>query len=101
MKLIQIFLPIADNQGKRFSKDLFDQIKNQLAKKYKGVTAYAQSPAEDLWEQDDTLQSDQIIIYEVMAPDLDKHWWVSFKTNLEKVFKQDEILIRSLDTQML
>lgn len=101
MKLIQIFLPLSDRDGNPFSKNLYDDLKDELAKRYKGITAYTQNPAEGLWAEGGKIEGDRIIIYEVMTENLDHYWWLGFKKNLEVLFKQDEILIRCLNIELL
>ncbi|MGV3585605.1 MAG: hypothetical protein ACO1OF_01280 [Adhaeribacter sp.] len=44
---------------------------------------------------------DEIIIYEVMAETLDQAWWQNYKKSLEKTFRQEEILIRAWEIQVL
>jgi hypothetical protein len=39
---------------------------------------------------------DELIIVQVMTGDLDKEWWKQFKQSLEQIFRQDEMLIRSI-----
>jgi hypothetical protein len=51
MHLVQILLPRADNAGRRFPREDFDRVKQQLASGFDGVTAYLQAPAEGLWRQ--------------------------------------------------
>ena len=52
MYLVQILLPLSDNDGRRFPRTEFDRIKSELADRYSGVTAYLQAPAEGLWQHD-------------------------------------------------
>jgi len=44
MELVQIFLPLRDNQGKDFPFRKFEEIKEHLVKKFGGVTAFLNSP---------------------------------------------------------
>jgi hypothetical protein len=48
-----------------------------------------------LWSDGDAIEEDRIIVIEVMADDLDRGWWASYRKALEIRFKQDEIVIRS------
>ena len=101
MILIQLFLPLADNEGMPFPRSLFSEIKNECAKKFGGVTSFSQSPAEGIWNKSDGVQKDLIIIYEVMANEIDKEWWSHLKYELEKRMKQDQVLIRWFEINML
>jgi hypothetical protein len=44
-------LPRADNAGRRFPQEDFDRVKQELASRFEGVTAYVQAPAEGMWRQ--------------------------------------------------
>lgn len=101
MILIQIFLPITDNQGHAFSREIYTQIKETFTEKFGGVTSFSQSPAEGLWEKGEEVQKDQILIYEVMATGIDKGWWSAYKKKLEQILKQENILIRWFDIAVL
>ncbi|SFI34043.1 hypothetical protein [Nitrosomonas sp. Nm34] len=84
MKLVQFLLPLNDNLGKKFPKKLFKDIKEELTKKFSGITAFSQSPAEGVWEDEGYVQKDQIIIYEVMAVEFDQNWCVILPTSLRQ-----------------
>jgi inorganic pyrophosphatase len=94
-KLIQIYLPSNKPDGKPFSDALFKKVKAELTEKFGGLTMYTRAPAKGLWKEDDQhTVSDDIIIFEIMAPDLDLAFWENYKTKLKKDFKQEELLIR-------
>lgn len=97
MQLVQIFLPLFDNDKQLFRKSLYDELRNKLKDRFGGVTFYRNTPAEGLWK-DETGKSnyDELIIAEVMIDEADKEWWKQFKKNLEQIFEQEEILIRCL-----
>jgi len=42
-----------------------------------------------------------LITAEVMTDTLNKEWWQQFKHQLEQIFKQDEIVIRSTEFEKL
>lgn len=101
MQLIQLLLPLYTNQKELFPEEIFIGIQKELAEKFGGITTYTRAPATGLWkETEDKTVKDAIIIYEVMAEEIDKNWWQSYKTKLEELFKQDEILIRSWKVQV-
>ena len=102
MYLIQIFLPLSDNQNEPFPSDYFLNIQHELTEKFGGLTAYKQAPAEGLWkEKAGKTIHDDIIIFEVLTKELNKLWWHDFKEKIETLFKQDTILIRAQDIILL
>lgn len=55
-----------------------------------------QAPASGLWQSDEgPVTRDDIVIFEVMADEIDRAWWSRYKTTLEARFRQDEIVIRA------
>ncbi|AKH37726.1 MULTISPECIES: hypothetical protein [Nitrosomonas] len=101
MKLVQLLLPLNDNLGKKFPKKLFRDIKEELTKKFNGVTAFSQSPAEGVWKDKGYVQKDQIIIYEVMTAEFDYNWWHDFIHKLEAKLNQEKIVLCWFDVSML
>jgi len=97
MQLIQLFLPLYDNDKRAFDGSVYDDLRSQLKDQFGGVTFYRNTPAEGLWK-DETGRTnyDELIIAEVMIAEADKEWWQQFKERLEQIFKQQEILIRSI-----
>jgi hypothetical protein len=63
------------------------------------VTAFMRAPAHGTTEDKGQFQHDDIVILEVMTDALDRNWWASYRTRLEREFGQDEIVIRA--TEML
>lgn len=49
MHLVQILLPCMDNQGQPFGQEEFERVKEELAGRFDGVTAFLQAPADGLW----------------------------------------------------
>ncbi|HEY0053756.1 MAG TPA: hypothetical protein VGB63_00240 [Pedobacter sp.] len=96
MHSIQILLPLFNENGEEFSNRQFILLKNELTEKFGGITAYTRSPATGFWKDtEDRTVKDDIIIYEVMADELDKAWWQGCRKRLEDLFLQDEIIIRA------
>lgn len=96
MHLIQLFLPVYDNDGKRFPKALFDEVRDDLTEQFSGVTAFVRSPAVGAWEDDTgAVCRDDVVLLEVMADVLDHGWWNRYRRDLEQRFGQEEILIRA------
>ena len=103
MHLIEILLPLSDNEGKRFAPDLHAKVRDELVEHFGGVTAFTRNPAEGLWKegQSDSTTRDDIIIFEVMSDWLDRGWWRGYRTELERRFRQDEIVVRAREFELL
>jgi hypothetical protein len=96
MHLVQLLLPLNDHRGKPFPRSYFGAIRDELTDRFGGLTAYSRAPAEGLWDSgDDRRTHDDIVVYEVMVPELDREWWALFRARLEKRFEQDELVIRA------
>ncbi|MEQ1956298.1 hypothetical protein [Mesorhizobium sp. CN2-181] len=94
MHLFQILLPRADNAGQPFAREDFDRVKEELAADFEGVTAYLQAPTEGLWREGGQTDNDDIVIFEVMAEEIDLHDWRCRRAELECRFRQDKVIIR-------
>ncbi|MGV3585606.1 MAG: hypothetical protein ACO1OF_01285 [Adhaeribacter sp.] len=51
MQLIQILLPLYNNQKEPFPTDVFTRIRQELTEKFGGITAFSRSPATGLWKE--------------------------------------------------
>ncbi|MBZ9887296.1 hypothetical protein LB559_04970 [Mesorhizobium sp. BR1-1-3] len=96
MHLVQILLPRSDNAGEPFAKEDFDRVKDELANTFNGVTAYFRTPAEGVWREGKESDMDEIVIFEVMTEEVDLPDWRRRRAELERRFRQDEIIIRYL-----
>jgi hypothetical protein len=95
MYLVQLLVPIHDNTGSPFPRDRFDQVRSELTEKFGGVTAFVRSPAQGFWkETPDATVRDDIVMYEVMADALDRGWWQAYREQLQRRFRQHELVIR-------
>ena len=101
MHLIEILLPLADNEGQPFAADLHSRVRDELVERFGGVTAFTRSPAEGLWVEDGDRSRDNIVIFEVMADRLDRGWWRRYRAELESRFRQDEIVVRAREVERL
>jgi hypothetical protein len=97
MHVVQFLLPLTDAQGQRFPSVHFEQIRDELAARFGGVTAFTQSPAQGMWKSQPhhDLESDEVILFEVMTDSLDSPWWAAYRTQLEQVFRQKEVMVRT------
>jgi hypothetical protein len=94
MKLIEIFLPLTDNKGRKLSKGLYADTRRELIERFGGLTAYSRSPARGFWKEQGRTTRDEIVVFEVMAETLGRRWWRRYRRTLEQRFKQEEIVIR-------
>lgn len=101
MKLIEIFLPLYDNAGRKLPKTAFAKTRQELIARFGGLTAYSRSPAHGFWKEKGRTARDEIVVFEVMAKRPDKKFWRDYRNELEKRFKQDEIVIRMLDCEAM
>jgi len=102
MYLVQLLLPLYDNDGKAFDKSMLDRVRNELTGRHGGVTAYRRSPAEGLWQEDDgQVTRDDVVIYEVMTEELDRAGWKLYAHELAARFRQQEMMIRAISVERL
>jgi hypothetical protein len=101
MQLVQILLPRTDNSGHPFGREEYDHVKEDLARRFDGVIAYLQSPAEGLWRQGAETANDQFVIFEVMVEEVDREYWRTRQIRLEEMFRQDKIVIRCLPMELV
>lgn len=101
MVLIQIFLPIKDNEGKDLPAQEYISLRTLLTEKFGGITTYSRSPARGIWKEKNRTNKDEIIIYEVLVKEMDMPWWKSLKEKLEATLSQEQILIRSWPCQLI
>ena len=101
MHLIEILLPLSDEQGERFDGALFGAVRRELVDRFGGLTAFTRSPAEGLWESGSGIERDEIVVLEVMAEMLDRHWWQDYRERLERRFGQEEIVVRAREVEKI
>jgi hypothetical protein len=94
--LIEIFLPVADNEGKLFSHGEHQVVERELTEAFGGVTAYPRAPARGSWKDSEAVtQKDDLIVYEVMSEELDLEWWSQYRNRLEQTFRQEQLVVRA------
>ncbi len=101
MHLIQILLPVHDQQGRVFPTDHYEKLSQDLTAKFGGVTSYMRAPAEGRWHQGGETEHDEIVVVEVMAEHLDRDWWAALRARLTRDFKQDEVVVRTHPVERL
>ncbi|HYI41001.1 MAG TPA: hypothetical protein VE053_11860 [Allosphingosinicella sp.] len=102
MHLIEILIPLSDDAGRPFAAELHSAVRGELIERFGAVAAFTRSPAEGLWEAGGGgPRRDEILIFEVMADWLDRGWWRNYRTELERRFRQDEIVVRAREAELL
>lgn len=94
MHVIEILLPA-------YEEEQIALVRRELTKKFGGVTAFVRSPAKGEVKQGQSVVVDDIVVVEVMTKDLDRPWWQSYRETLEHRFKQDEIVVRATNAEIL
>ena len=44
---------------------------------------------------------DELVLYEVMVESLDRAWWSGYRSELERRFRQERVVVRALGAEML
>lgn len=101
MHLVQILLPVHDNEGDTLPQVKYRRVAAELSEKFGGVTAFTRAPAEGQWKDEGRTEHDEIVVFEVMTEDLDRRWWKSYRRTLEKRFKQEIVIIRAQPMEQL
>jgi hypothetical protein len=78
------------------------KVRDELVERFGGLTAFTRSPAEGLWKTDaDEPNRDAIVVFEVMCDELDPLWWAEYRRELEKRFRQEQLVIRTQTVEVL
>src|SRR3954451_2278962 len=102
MYLIHILLPLNDNEGRPYGRELFRAVADELTDRFGGLTAQTRAPAEGLWKEGSSGTSkDEIVLYEVMADELDAGWWKKYRRGLERRFRQEQVVVRAQEIRLL
>jgi hypothetical protein len=101
MTLIQVLLPMYDNDGRAFPNEMFDQVRKDLTSRFGGLTAFTRAPAEGFWKADGKTKKDDIAVLEIMTDQIDRQWWSDYRQRLESVFRQKRIIIRAQATEVI
>jgi len=95
--LVQLLLPLYDNAGRRFDERPFAAVRQELTRRFGGVTAYMRSPATGLWKTDTgDVDRDEVVTVEVMVDRLDREWWREYCRQLAASFRQESLVVRAI-----
>ena len=101
MRLVQIFLPLYDNAGKRFPASLYARERERLVERFGRMTAHMQEPVKGLWKTESKTKRDDLVIFEVIVRKVDRKWWSHYRHQLQKRFRQKTVLIRSQEVKII
>ena len=101
MHLVEILLPLNDNSGRPFRAEKYAEVREHLTERFGGLTAFSRSPAQGTTSDRGKTVHDEIIVFEVMTETLDAAWWRSYRLQLERDFRQDEIVVRASTVTLL
>jgi hypothetical protein len=100
--LVQLILPVYDNDGAPIGRELFVQVRRELTERFGGVTAYTRAPAEGTWESPEgALHRDDVVVVETMTEQLDRAWWADYSRELATRFRQQTVIVRALIYELL
>jgi hypothetical protein len=100
--LVQLILPVYDNDGAPIGRDLFAQVRRELTDRFGGATAYTRAPAEGTWESPEgQVHRDDVIVVETMTDRLDHQWWADYSRALAARFRQQSVVVRALSFESL
>jgi hypothetical protein len=95
MHLVQLLLPLYGQDGEKLPPTLFAAVRAELVERFGGLTAYSRAPASGLWAEGERVEHDEIVVYEVMVPRLERPWWKGYREELTKRFRQKELVVRA------
>lgn len=102
MVLIQLLLPTVCVAAPDQLHSPLGQTREELAARFKGLTAYVRSPAKGVWTAPDGhTEQDDVVMIEIVAENFDRAWWRSYAATLAARFQQDTIHLRALPIEML
>lgn len=95
MHLVQLLLPLYNNSGMRFEKNLYKEVRDELVNRFGGITAYTRAPVHGLWQESKQIVRDDLIIYEIMVETLEEERWRGYRMILENRFQQQSLVVRA------
>lgn len=102
MHLVQLLVPLRDNDGDPFPRSWLDALRTELTERFGGVTAHLRAPASGAWKDDEGgLSRDDVVIVEVMTDELDRAWWGAFGQRLAERYRQEEMMVRAIPCERL
>jgi hypothetical protein len=84
MHLIEIFLPLRDNEGSPFAASNYADIRKALTEKFGGLTAFSRAPADGTDKEGGRERHDELMVFEVMTDASERDWWSAYRKELER-----------------
>jgi hypothetical protein len=101
MVLIQLLLP-TNGTARAGRPAPLAETRQELAERFKGLTAYLRSPAKGLWTAPDgRTEQDDVVMVEVVTDTFDRAWWRTYASTLAERFGQESIHVRAVSVDML
>lgn len=101
MHLVQILLPLSDNAARRFDVGAYSRVRSELSERFGIITSFTRAPAQGVWKEGGHTAHDDLVVFEVMAREIDEAWWGNYRAELERRFQQETITIRAIKVEML
>ncbi len=101
MHLVELLLPLYDNDGRAFGAEALNRVRDELAAAFGGVTTFRRSPAEGVWAEGGGVSRDLVVVFEVMSAGLEREWWGDYRRDLERRFRQEKIVVRATEFEEL
>ena len=102
MYLVQILLPLFDNDGHAFEAAGVRAASFGARRSLRrGHRLHASTRSRGLERRFRGTTRDDIVIFEVMTGELDREWWTAFRKQLEARFRQDTLIVRALTSTVL
>jgi hypothetical protein len=99
--LIQLLLPTVSAAGLDNRAAPLAQTRQELAARFKGLTAYVRAPAKGLWTAPDGhTEQDDVVMVEVVTDTFDRAWWRTYSATLAERFHQETIHVRAIPVEM-
>ena len=92
MKEFDLFVPLFSNDGKRLPRAGLARVKKRLIKKFGGLTHFPQK-SKGTWKVGAATFVDDIVILRVLSEKDTKDFWKKLKADLQREWKQKNILI--------
>ena len=99
MKLIQIFLPLYDNSGRRFAARMYSTERDALVERLVASRPICVRQRKVCGRTKE--RPHDMVILEMMVRRVDRKWWNDHRHKLERRFKQKELVVRSQDMKLL